>query len=83
MPRVKTIIGGDRRSAIVDERVTETYTLRQDLPDGKVIRYDDGGLWLHPGGWSAYGVPPQGWDASKAVPDYFTRSWTEEGVDYS
>ena len=63
------------------ERWTETYTLRQDLPDGTVLRSDGKCLWSA-NGTSWKGMPPKKWDDSKAVKDDYVTSFELEG-DYS
>ena len=68
---------------VVEELVTETYTLRQDMPDGRILRHDGETLWYDSAmGASWYGVAPKGWDATLAVRDFFHRSYEME-ADYS
>lgn len=83
MARTKRIIEWiSRRDAIVLEAVTETFTHKQSLADGRVIRADPpNNFWLVPGA-SWYGAPPKEWEPSKAVEEVFTRRYESE-KDYS
>ena len=63
------------------EKWTETYTLRQDFPDGSCIRSNGENLWKNDG-ISWLGNPPECWDESKAVKDDYTTTFEIEG-DYS
>ena len=73
---------------LCDEKITETTTLKMNLPEGGFIRTDGNGFWIVVGATkslngSYYGEKPAEWDESRAEKDDFSRSRTEFGVDYS
>lgn len=61
--------------------VCERFTLRMDLPDGRVIRHDGKDLWMTNGA-SWHGSAPPEWDAAKAVEDVRARFY-EVDLDFS
>ena len=67
---------------VVEELVTETYTLRQDMPDGRTLRHDGETLWCDSSIGAWYGVAPKGWDSTLAVRAFYHRTYTQE-ADYS
>lgn len=77
----------DRHNGIVLEEVTETTTLRQNLPNGGVIRTDGRGFWICNNVPSTpfrsfYGTSPSEWDRTRAYYEDFSRSYEME-ADYS
>ena len=67
---------------VVEELVTETFTLRQNLRGGDVLRSDGENFWYDSRIGSWYGVAPKGWDETLAFAENFTRSYECE-ADYS
>lgn len=69
------------------EGVTETTNLRQNLPDGGVIRHDEGtGFWIVKGtkismNGAFYGTPPKGWNRQYAFYENYSRYYEGE-FDY-
>lgn len=80
MAREKTIIA-NLGGCIALERVEEKTTIRQNLPDGGIIRTDGKGFWITPFG-AYYGQTPPGWDRRRAYYEDFSRSYEFE-ADYS
>lgn len=79
MPRFEDEIA--RYRDCVEVAVTETWTLRVDLPNGTILRGDGKDFW-HNGRCSYYGKAPAGWDDSRAYAEDFKRSYETE-LDYS
>lgn len=52
----------------VEYLVTETFTLRCDLEDGRVLRSDGNGLWHD--GKSATRKQPEGWSDDRAYHEH-------------
>ena len=81
MPRHEFCIGNYRHSFCTATAITEIYTHKMTLPDGRLVRWDGKDLWSI-GNYSWYGSPPEGWDKSKAVESGFALTFSEER-DYS
>jgi hypothetical protein len=62
------------------ERVTESTTVRQNLPNGKVIRTDEKGFWITPQ-MTYYGQTPPEWNRQHAYYEDYSRSYEFE-ADY-
>jgi hypothetical protein len=71
-----------RDPSCVPEKVTETFTHRQTLDDGRVILADPAANFWRVGGSSWKGAPPLGWDPAKATTNLHIISYTHE-ADYS
>lgn len=81
MPRIQEMSHWHGNSARGIEKVIDTFTLRQDLPDGSIIRTDGKGLWMHRR-MTWMGQAPKEWDPSKAVKEDHKVEYSLE-VDYS
>jgi hypothetical protein len=79
MPRFEDTLATYRDC--VEVSVTETWTLRVNLPNGTILRGDGKDFW-HNGRCAYYGKAPAGWDDSKAYVEEFTRHYETE-LDYS
>lgn len=80
MAREKALLGYQGTDAHFD--ITETFTHRQDTPDGRILRGDPGaGFWseVRPNGCrgSWYGVEPAGWNPALAVLEPHTERYDD------